>query len=140
MKSEDSPFGRLTASRAWQDQVDCLIGERLADLRRHRNMTLSAVAARIGISYQQIQKYERGGSTLSVPRLFEFMQIYEIDPAALFSDLPFNSEIVPTPHEIERAFAASAEAKSLLATLAYMPPKARRALLEMARAMTLNHQ
>ena len=122
-------------SRTWQAEVDRLIGERLADLRQERKMTLAAVATRIGISYQQVQKYERGTSTLSVARLFEFTQVYEIDPATILSDLPFNPDLMPARPESERSFSTSAEGQSLMAAIAPMPPKARRALLELIRAM-----
>lgn len=122
-------------SRTWQADVDRLIGERLADLRQERKMTLAAVATRIGISYQQVQKYERGTSTLSVARLFEFTQVYEIDPATIFSDLPFNQDLMPARPESERSFATSAEGQSLLSAIAPMPPKARRALLELLRSL-----
>lgn len=98
-------------------------------------MTLAAVATRIGISYQQVQKYERGTSTLSVARLFEFTQVYEIDPATILSDLPFNPDLMPARPESERSFSTSAEGLSLMAAIAPMPPKARRALLELIRAM-----
>lgn len=120
---------------SWPVRIDQLVGERLAALRQERNMTLSAVAERIGVSYQQIQKYERGTSTLSVARLFELTQVYEIDPATLFCDLPFNPDLEVTRSSAARSFSASAEGQSLLAAIAPMPPKARRALLELIRSM-----
>lgn len=127
-------------SQGWQATVDRLIGERLAILRQDRNLTLTAVAARIGVSYQQIQKYERGASSLSVARLFELTQVYEIDPATVFSGLPFRPDIIAARSAAERGFSVSAEGQCLLAAIGPMPPKARRALLELVRAMPLGKE
>lgn len=45
--------------------VDRLVGENVRRLRIQRNLTLSQLAAELGISHQQLQKYETGSNRLS---------------------------------------------------------------------------
>lgn len=137
MISETGHAGACESALRERPPIDRLIGERLAALRLDRNMTLALVAERLGISYQQVQKYERGASALSVTRLFDFTQIYEVDPATILSGLPLDLHLTQTGrHAIDlRGFTESAEGQCLLAAIAPMPPKARRALLELVRSM-----
>lgn len=114
-------------------QINRLVGERLLILRQARGLTLAMVAERLGVSYQQIQKYERGSSTLSVARLFEFAQIYETAPSEFFRDLPTHPGLdSPRSAEVEN-FAQSPEGHRLLTAIAPMPSAARKALLDLLR-------
>ena len=115
--------------------INCRIGERLLELRRARRMTLVAVAKQLGISYQQVQKYERGSSSLSVPRLYSFAQIYEIAPFEFFRDLPMLSGLEDYPSTKAQDFARSPEGRRLLAAVVSMPAVARRALLDLLQSM-----
>lgn len=47
------------------------IGRRLAERRRDLDLSLADVAARCGVSLQQIHKYETGQTPLSVPMLVQ---------------------------------------------------------------------
>lgn len=50
--------------------VDKLVGENVRRLRVQRNLTLTQLASQIGISHQQLQKYETGSNRLSAGTLF----------------------------------------------------------------------
>lgn len=113
------------------------IGERLLDLRQARGLTLAMVATRLGITYQQVQKYERGNSSLSVHRLYEFAQVYEVAPAEFFRDLPMRPGREGPGAAAVQDFAQSPEGHKLLAAIAPMPATARRALLELLRSMPM---
>lgn len=49
--------------------VEKRIGERIKQLRRSRGFSQIELAERMGISFQQIQKYEKGLTRISVARL-----------------------------------------------------------------------
>lgn len=49
--------------------IDKAIGEKIRQLRSRWGLSQSELAERIGISFQQIQKYEKGSSRISVMRL-----------------------------------------------------------------------
>ena len=111
------------------------VGEDIRALRKARGLTLVAVAKRLGITYQQVQKYERGSSSLSVSRLYEFAQVYEIAPSEFFRDLPMCPGLEDTGSAAVQDFAQSPEGLKLLAAIAPMPAAARRALLNLLRSM-----
>lgn len=56
--------------------------ERLgAELKGHRlrlKMSQEDVAVKLKVSYQQVQKYEYGRSKLSIERLIEFAEIFNV--------------------------------------------------------------
>ena len=49
--------------------VDRLVGGNVRRLRIQRNLTLSQMAGELGISHQQLQKYETGANRLSAGTL-----------------------------------------------------------------------
>ena len=46
--------------------VDKAIGVRLKEIRTLRGVSQEALGAKLGVSFQQIQKYERGGNRIAV--------------------------------------------------------------------------
>jgi transcriptional regulator with XRE-family HTH domain len=62
------------------------IGERLARLRTHRGVKVSALARAVGVSPSLISQIERGQSRPSVSTLFELAQALEVPVDAFFRD------------------------------------------------------
>ncbi len=73
--------------------ADRFVGQRLRQGRRELGLTQEALAALLGVTFQQIQKYEAGHSRMSAGRLLEiavalgkpigwFYEPFEITPAA----------------------------------------------------------
>ena len=56
------------------DIDDAVIGRNLKKFRQSRGMTQSKLASLIGISYQQLHKYETGASSMSCIRLYAASQ------------------------------------------------------------------
>ncbi|GAB4387347.1 MAG: helix-turn-helix transcriptional regulator [Thermodesulfovibrionales bacterium] len=52
------------------------IGNLVRELRKAAGMTQSDLATRLGITYQQVQKYENGTSKFSVPRLKQVAEVF----------------------------------------------------------------
>lgn len=57
------------------------IGERLRYERTRKLMSLACLSDLVGVTYQQIQKYERGQDTLSVPMLKRIANALDISPS-----------------------------------------------------------
>jgi transcriptional regulator with XRE-family HTH domain len=67
--------------------VDCHVG-RAIRLRRHElGVSQQALAARLGISFQQVQKYERGANRISASMLYAAAKALGIPPGAFFAGL-----------------------------------------------------
>jgi len=60
------------------------IGKKIKQFRNKRNLTQSELAERINVSYQQIQKYERGKTRISVQRLISITEALDIPINSFF--------------------------------------------------------
>jgi transcriptional regulator with XRE-family HTH domain len=72
-----------TGSRAPTD-VDRLVGENVRRLRLKRNGTLSGLSADLGISHQQLQKYETGSNRLSAGMISRLAEVFGVPITTLF--------------------------------------------------------
>lgn len=50
--------------------VDVHVGYKVRELRLRQDMTQQSLAAKVGVQFQQIQKYERGQNRISASRLY----------------------------------------------------------------------
>ena len=56
-----------------------LIGARLRRIRNKQSLFLQQVADRLGVAYQQVQKYETGKDNLTVSAMNLFAEALEVD-------------------------------------------------------------
>ena len=63
------------------------IGQKIKQLRKERGFTQMDLAERVNVSYQQVQKYEKGETNLSVQRLSVIARALEV-PITLFLGEP----------------------------------------------------
>lgn len=66
--------------------LDAAVGDRIAARRSAMGLSQSALAQRIGISPQQVQKYEVGANRISASRLAAIAAALGIAPGALFPE------------------------------------------------------
>ncbi len=67
------------------DPVDVHVGQRLRVRRSLLGLSQEKLAESIGLTFQQIQKYERGMNRISAGRLYQFSKILDV-PIAYFYD------------------------------------------------------
>lgn len=70
------------SSRTW-GAVDCAIGLRIRTCRAERSLSQSALAAELGLTFQQVQKYESGANRVAASRLVEIARILGMPLSAL---------------------------------------------------------
>ncbi len=68
--------------------VDKHVGNRLRQLRALRGITQTALADEIGVTIQQIQKYERGANRISASRMWEISRVLNVPIASSFEGIP----------------------------------------------------
>jgi len=90
------------------DDVDVQIGGVLRTLRRRRGLSQTALAGHIGVSYQQLQKYELGTNRIAPSRLAMAAKALGVEPGEFFADLDEQTEVDPAV-----VFARSAEGVEL---------------------------
>jgi len=64
------------------------IGQRMRQLREGAGLSQSAVGAYLEVSYQQVQKYERGSNRVSVEKLQRLAEALRVPLSAFFEDTP----------------------------------------------------
>jgi transcriptional regulator with XRE-family HTH domain len=67
------------------DATDTHVGKRIRMRRKMLNMSQTTLADGVGITFQQIQKYEKGTNRVSASRLQQFAKILEV-PISFFFD------------------------------------------------------
>lgn len=70
-----------------EKRIELEIGQRLFALRRIRGLSQEDLAAQIGVSYQQIQKYEKGTNRIAASRLLTLSRTLNVSPLYFFDDL-----------------------------------------------------
>lgn len=69
-----------------EQMFDIQVGERLRALRRAARLSQTALGNRIGVTFQQVQKYENGSNRISASRLWLVARCLGVPVSALFSN------------------------------------------------------
>ena len=107
--------------------LDAEVGQSIRHHRKNAKLTLQSLADRLGIAYQQVQKYETGVNRVGAGRLMEIAEILNIPVAGFFDgsrvpgeDPGGESEIVSQARQIMAAFMRIKDPQKRKAALAYM--------------------
>lgn len=66
------------------EDIDKEIGARIRSIRQLRKISQERLGKEAGITFQQIQKYEKGTNRVSGSRLVQISKILEVDVAIFF--------------------------------------------------------
>jgi len=121
--------------------VDIHVGRRLRSQRMLKGLSQEKLAESLGITFQQIQKYENGTNRLSASRLFLVSQALDIGLGYFFEGL--TGQVEASTLQVAEKKADMADATSLLnsresvelmrAYQQIQDPAARKQLVEIAR-------
>ena len=78
--------GRM-ASKGFPNPVDVHVGARVRQRRMMMGMSQASLGEAIGLTFQQIQKYERGANRISASRLWGLAVALETPVAYFFADM-----------------------------------------------------
>jgi transcriptional regulator with XRE-family HTH domain len=123
----------ITLDRGQQKQTtdaDRAVGLRITALRKAKGLSQTALGQAIGVTFQQVQKYEKGQNRIGAGRLREIAELLEVPVAALFPE--------PQDAKGDQVLGAlrTPGAGELLHAYAAIPDEdARRALLVIARKL-----
>jgi transcriptional regulator with XRE-family HTH domain len=92
MRADDEP--KTNGGR----QVDGHVGERIRVRRTEMGLTQEQLAGVVGISYQQIQKYETGANRVSAGRLFEIGKAVGVGVDYFFEGCELSAPELTLPH------------------------------------------
>jgi transcriptional regulator with XRE-family HTH domain len=67
-------------------EIDFSIGKRVSARRKEVDMSQQALGKELGVSFQQIQKYEKGASRVSAGRLFQIAKALGVTIAYFYTE------------------------------------------------------
>ena len=69
------------------DPIDVEVGGKIKAQRRLVGMSQNTLADRLGVTFQQIQKYEKGANRISASKLWDIARFFRVDIGYFFDGL-----------------------------------------------------
>ena len=116
--------------------VDIRVGQRVRERRKVLGITQDRLAQALDLTFQQVQKYERGVNRMSASKLFEAAQVLDV-PVNWF----FEGEAIAAGRSAEPAGKrdsgqlSTRETRELLNAFLKLDPKLRRQVLDLVKGM-----
>ena len=76
---------------------DAMLGARLRTLRVSRGISQAVLAEKIGVSFQQVQKYERGANRVGANRLARIAAVLDVSVTEFFESVRTKSPGLKSP-------------------------------------------
>jgi transcriptional regulator with XRE-family HTH domain len=121
--------------------VDLHVGARIRLRRRMQGVSQEKLADALGLTFQQVQKYERGANRVSASKLYEIATALQAPVSYFFDGLadPSNEEggnARPTDEQTVHTFLMTAEGLELAKLFPGLPRgRIRRRFLDLMRAL-----
>lgn len=116
--------------------VDIHVGKRVRHRRWMLGMTQQQLAARVGIKFQQIQKYETGANRISASRLWDISDALDVSVAYFFDGIDTGEGDHADGRADQRDILGDREALELVRSYYAIPENQRRRLFELARVLS----
>ena len=115
--------------------VDRHVGLRIRMRRKEMGVSQERLAEALGITFQQVQKYERGANRVSASKLWEIAGALRT-PVAYFYDGLGDQEAAAAQRDAAQDFMLSAEGIELMATFPRIAePAIRRKIVDLVRVV-----
>lgn len=112
--------------------VDAHVGKRIRHRRWMIGMTQQQLADKVGIKFQQIQKYETGMNRVSASRLWDIADTLGVTIAFFFEGLAEGAQAAQAGNDMM----ADKEALELVRSYYAIPEAQRRRLFDLARVLS----
>lgn len=122
---------RLSGEEAGVHAVDRHVGARIKGRRLQVGISQVELGKKVGVSFQQIQKYERGANRVSASTLHDIAGVLNVSVPFFFDGLPLKDNMIdfaPTAHR-RTDYAATVEGKRLLDVFLKISPALRASIL-----------
>jgi len=81
--------------------VDIHVGSRIRLRRMMISMSQEKLGERLGLTFQQVQKYEKGANRVGASRLYAISKILEVPVEFFFADMPENIAVIEKNSDID---------------------------------------
>ncbi len=122
--------------------VDIHVGARIRTRRKSMGLTQTQLADSVGITFQQLQKYERGANRVSASKLYGMAATLQTSVAWFFEGMPdpdLADGAITDPGSLTvRRFMASEEGVELASLVPRLPLAQRLQILALAKTLSLD--
>ena len=66
-------------------ELDKIIGDKLKEVRLQNGFSREQLSSKLGVTHQQIQKYEEGKNRIAASRLYQIANIFDMDMNYFFN-------------------------------------------------------
>ncbi len=84
----DRKVGRGRTSEGNPNPIDVHVGSRVRLRRTLLGLSQEKLGEAIGLTFQQVQKYERGANRVGASRLFDLSRVLDVPVSFFFDDMP----------------------------------------------------
>ena len=102
-------------------KLDVAVGWRVRSLRERSGISQAALARRLGVSFQQLQKYESGKNRISAGRLKMVAELLELPLDSFFLSEEPGKEMGKGPYPTSKEFRDSVEGLELMRAFRRIP-------------------
>ena len=93
------PVKQTGPGRSRAQDVDRHVGARMRERRIMLGLTQQQMAERIGVTYQQAHKYEKGINRIAAGRLYTIAHALGVDVSYFFEGMDNDRDFKPTPQQ-----------------------------------------
>ena len=110
--------------------VDVYVGSKVRERRLKMEMSQTALGEAIGLTFQQVQKYEKGSNRIGSSRLMQIANVLDVPPTYFFEGSPgaeHEGNKADSPDYLKR-FVQSKEGDALMRAFVKVPKDLRRTI------------
>jgi transcriptional regulator with XRE-family HTH domain len=116
-----------------QVQVDVHVGSRIRLRREGLKLSQGQLGEMVGVSFQQVQKYEKGSNRIAASTLLSVSQALDVSPSFFFEDMPKDS--APSAGELSPNAATREETARLVRAYYRIPWRIRHRLSQLMKSI-----
>jgi transcriptional regulator with XRE-family HTH domain len=116
-------------------EVDAMAGQRLKIRRTELGISQAVVAERLGVTFQQVQKYENGANRLSGGRLQQLTELLQVPVTYFFENKHTNSAKQNLGKDIVTEMLLTRDGSKLCSMWLKMRPPLRKKVLDLLALM-----
>ncbi|MBZ7924389.1 helix-turn-helix domain-containing protein [Ensifer adhaerens] len=80
------------------NEVDVIVGRNVRRIRNMLGMSQETLATKLGLTFQQVQKYEKGTNRISASKLVAISHALDCSVGQFFTDVDASTNTVPMPN------------------------------------------
>ncbi len=129
---------KTAVEKAKAQATDRLVGGQLRKRRLELGLTQQSLAGAIGVTFQQIQKYERGSNRIVASRLYDLANALDVPPEYFFAGAqPDTSAGAQADDPADDTYPSPKETRSLInAYYEIADPALRKKLIDLVRSVS----